>query len=49
MTNKTAEYIGCDSSTVSAIKRDISYDDYREMYNNLSDEQKKQYLNDFIK
>ena len=48
MTNKTAKYIGCDSSTISAIRRNISYDDYREAYNNLSQEEKDKYLNLFI-
>ena len=48
MTNKTAEYIGCDSSTISAIRREISYDDYREAYNNLPQEEKDKYLNLFI-
>ena len=49
MTNKTAEYIGCDSSTISAIKRGISYDDYRENYISLSEDKKQEYLDCFIK
>lgn len=48
MTAQTGKYFGCDSSTISAIKRNISYDDYREIYFNLSEEQKQQYLNKFI-
>lgn len=48
MSNKTAQYIGCDSSTISAIRRDVSYDDYREAYNNLSQQEKDAYLNQFI-
>lgn len=49
MTNQTAQYIGCDSSTISAIKREISYDDYREQFNLLSKEKQKEYLDDFVK
>lgn len=49
MTNKTAEYIGCDSSTISAIRRGVSYDDYREAYNNLSPQEQQYYLDLFIK
>lgn len=49
MTGKTAKFIGCDSSVISAIKRDASYDDYRELYNNLSLDEKNKYLSDFIK
>lgn len=49
MTGKTAKFIGCDSSTISAIKREISYDDYRELYNNLSLEEKNKYLSEFVK
>lgn len=48
MTNKTAQYIGCDSSTISAIKRNISYDDYRYAYEKLSDVEKQKYLQKFI-
>lgn len=49
MTAQTGRYYGCDSSTISAIKRNVSYDDYRELYNNLSEEEKQKYLNEFIK
>lgn len=48
MTNKTAQYIGCDSSTISAIKRNISYDDYRYAYEKLSTYEKQKYLQKFI-
>ena len=48
MTNKTAKHIGCDSSTVSAIKRGTSYDDYREAYELLPEEKKKEYLDQFM-
>lgn len=48
MTNLTANYIGCDSSTISAIKREISYDDYREQFHLLSKEEQEKYLDDFV-
>lgn len=48
MCSKTAQYIGCDSSTISSIKRDASYDDYREAYNSLSQCEKDKYLIQFI-
>lgn len=48
MTGKTARFIGCDSATIASIKREVSYDDYRELYNNLSLEEKEKYLSEFI-
>ena len=48
MCSKTAKYFGCDSSTISAIRREISYDDYREAYWNLPEETRNKYLEDFI-
>ena len=48
MTGKTARLIGCDSSTISAIKRNVSYDDYREAYELLSEEKKQEYLDQFV-
>lgn len=49
MTNKTAKFLNCDSSTISAIKREKAYDSFREKALKLPDEEKQQYLNSFIK
>lgn len=48
MMGSTARNIGCDSSTISAIARDKSYDDYREAYFNLPKEEQNKYLQLFI-
>ena len=49
MTNKTAKYLNCDSSTISAIRREEAYDNFREKALNLSEEEKEKYLDNFIK
>lgn len=49
MTNKTAKYLNCDSSTISAIRREEAYDSFREKALNLSEEEKEKYLDNFIK
>lgn len=49
MTNKTAKYLNCDSSTISAIRREEAYDNFREKALNLSEEEKGKYLDNFIK
>ena len=48
MTNKTAKYLNCDSSTISAIRREEAYDNFREKALNLSEEEKEKYLDNFI-
>lgn len=48
MTNKTAQFIGCDSSTIATIKNKKSYDDFREAFENLTLEEQEKYLQDFI-
>ena len=48
MCSMTARFIGCDSSTISAIKRGISYDDFRARYEVLDNAIKQQYLDNFI-
>ncbi len=48
MANQTAKYIGCDGSTISTIRRGISYDDYREQYSKLPQQEKDRYLSLFI-
>lgn len=49
MTNKTAKYLNCDSSTISAIRREEAYDNFREKALNLSEGEKEKYLDNFIK
>lgn len=49
MTNKTAKYLNCDSSTISAIRREEAYDSFREKALNLSEEEKEKYLDNFVK
>lgn len=47
MTNRTAQYLGVDSSCVSAIVRQKSYDTFREQAISLSQEQQEKYVQDF--
>ena len=47
MTNKTGKYLGVDSSTISVLKRDKSYDDYRILALNLSEAEKENYISKF--
>lgn len=47
MLNKTGKYLNVDSSTISALVRDISYDDYRQRALLLSEEQQLKYVQDF--
>lgn len=49
MCNKTGRLLGVDSSTISALKREISYDDYRLLALQLPEDKKQKYLNDFEK
>lgn len=49
MCNKTGKFLGVDSSTISALKREISYDDYRALALQLSENEKQKYVNDFEK
>lgn len=48
MTSKTGKFLNCDSSTISAIVRDISYDDFRERALLLPEEEKQSYLKEFV-
>jgi group I intron endonuclease len=47
MMNRTAEIFNCDSSTISAITRDIAYDDFREALSQLPQKEKDQYIIQF--
>lgn len=47
LTNKTAKKFNIDSSTVSAIAREISYDEYRQKAQELPDKEKENYLKKF--
>ena len=49
MTNQTAKFLDCDSSTISTIVREKSYDEYRRIANELPSEKKEKYLQEFIK
>ena len=40
LTNRTADFYGCDSSTVSSIKRKLAYDKFREKAEALTSEEK---------
>ena len=48
MTNQTAKFLNCDSSTISALVREISYDEYRRMAQDLPQDKKEEYLQEFI-
>lgn len=45
--NRTARYLNCDSSTISAIVREKSYDDYRERAVSLEESKKNFFIKDF--
>lgn len=47
MTNRTGQYLGVDSSCISAIKREKSYDNFRQLANNLSLEEKQYWIKKF--
>ena len=47
MTNQTAKYLNCDSSTISAIRQEKAYDAYREKAQNLSLIEQEKYLKNF--
>ena len=47
MTNRTGNYLGVDSSCISAIARGKSYDKFRELANKLPEEEKNKYIKDF--
>lgn len=48
MTNQTSKFLNCDSSTISALVREISYDEYRRMAQDLPQDKKEEYLQKFI-
>ena len=48
LANRTAKVYGCDSSSVSSIRRKKSYDTFRELAENLEEEVKEQYYQNFI-
>ena len=48
MTNQTSKFLNCDSSTISALVREISYDEYRRMAQDLPRDKKEEYLQEFI-
>lgn len=48
MTNQTSKFLNCDSSTISALVREISYDEYRRMAQDLPQDKKEEYLQEFI-
>ena len=48
MTNQTSKFLNCDSSTISALVREISYDEYRRMAQDLPQDKKDEYLQEFI-
>lgn len=48
LTTRTAAIYGCDSSTVSTIKKKKSYDAFREKAEQLSVSEKEKYLNSFF-
>lgn len=47
MTNRTGNYLGVDSSCISAIVRGKSYDKFRELAEKLTEEEKNKYIKDF--
>ena len=47
MTNRTGKYLGVDSSCISAIAREQSYDNFRQRANRLSKEEKEKIVKDF--
>ena len=47
LTNRTANFYGCDSSTVSSIKRKLAYDNFREKAEKLTQAEKDFYLKQF--
>ena len=47
MTVRTGQYLGVDSSCISAIRREIAYDYYRDRALKLSEEQKQKYIFEF--
>lgn len=47
MTNRTGKYLGVDSSCISAIAREQSYDNFRQRANKLSKEEKEKIIKDF--
>ena len=47
MTNQTSKFLNCDSSTISALVREISYDEYRRMAQDLPQDKKEEYLQKF--
>lgn len=47
LTNRTANFYGCDSSTVSSIKRKLAYDNFREKAEKLTQTEKDFYLKQF--
>jgi len=47
MTNKTAQWLNCDSSTISAIKREIAYNDFLLELLKLSKEEQDNILQEF--
>lgn len=47
MTNKTAQWFGCDSSTISSILNKNAYPDYQLQYTQLSEEERTNYLQIF--
>lgn len=47
MTNRTAKYLGCDSSTISSIRGEKAYDFFREAALLLTEEEQKKYLQEF--
>lgn len=48
MMNQTSKFLNCDSSTISALVREISYDEYRRMAQDLPQDKKEEYLQEFI-
>lgn len=49
MTVRTAKYLGVDSASIAAIRREASYDDYRQKALKLPKEVQEKYLEDFQK
>lgn len=47
LTTRTASVYNCDSSTVSSIKRKQSYDSFRQIADQMSDDEKEKYLKSF--
>lgn len=47
VTNRTGAYLGVDSSTISAVARKVSYDDYRQLADQLSKEEVAEIIKKF--